>query len=264
LIWPWASNVNNIPSMNYILTGLLLSLGFKAFAETRPAAYVELLDYVQEAPDQGDTNTCLFIASTGAMELLANKFHGIRDPQPYGQFDLAESYVINAPHWGGVSFFEKPVLRFNHGFGVHIGHWPFEAWREGQVNHSVWRRHPNFNHLPRVSLPQIETIRLFQYGNRWSTNIISAREVEQIKQALWDYKSPILVNYNDEGYWHVVLIVGYDDHLPGNCYDTNPKECEGDIGSFYVRDSFGVKVELRDYDWFRVKGNAAFVVKLRD
>ena len=85
-----------------------------------------------------------------------------------------------------------------------------------------------------------------------------------IKDALWKYKSPVLINYNDEDYWHVILIVGYDDRIPGACYDTDPKECEGDIGSFYVRDSFGVRVELRDYDWFRVKGNAAFVVKLKE
>ena len=60
----------------------------------------------------------------------------------------------------------------------------------------------------------------------------------------------------------MILIVGYDDRMPGLCYDTDPKECKG-MGSFYVRDSFGVRVELRDYDWFRLKGNAAFVVKLK-
>jgi hypothetical protein len=250
--------------MKNIFLALLLVTGVNAFAQKRPAAYTDLLDYVQEAPDQGDTNTCLFIASTGAMELLANKHHGITNPMPYGPFDLAESFVINAPHWGGTSFFERPVLRFNHGEGVHISHWPFEAWRGDQVNHSVWRRHPDFHRLPRVTLPPVETVKLFQYGNRWSTKVIGHKEIEQIKQALWRYQSPILVNYNDEGYWHVVLIVGYDDNLPGHCYDTDPKECAADIGSFYVRDSFGIKVEVRDYDWFRVKGNAAFVVKLQD
>jgi hypothetical protein len=246
----------------FIIASLLL--GWQSHGFTRPSAYTDLLDYVQEAPDQGDTNTCLFIASTGAVELLANKFHGITDPQPYGPFDLSESYVIHAPHGAGSSFFEKPVLRFNHGKAVHVAHWPFEAWKGSQVNHSVWNRHPDFNRLPRMEVPSVETIKLFQYGNRWSTHVLNRNEIEDIKQALWTYKSPVLVNYNDEGYWHVVLIVGYDDQLPGQCYDTHPKECAGDIGSFYVRDSFGVKVEVRDYDWFRVKGNAAFVVKLRD
>lgn len=235
-----------------------------AFAEGRPSSYTELLDYVQPAPDQGETNTCLFVASTGAMELIANKEHGIKNPQAYGRFDLSESFVINAPDTVSKSFFETPVLRFNRGYGVHVKDWPYEAWNSHQVNQTVWNRHPNMSNLPKVELPQIETIKLFQYGrNRWATYVLGDEHIEQIKEALWKYKSPIIVNYNDNYYWHVILIVGYDDNIPGECYDTDPKECEDDIGSFYVRDSFGIGAELRDYDWFKVKGNAAAVVKAK-
>jgi hypothetical protein len=237
----------------------LLSLA----AWARPDSYTELLDYVQEAPDQGETNTCLFVASTGAMELIANKEMGIKNPRPFGVYDLSESYVIWASDTQQKSFFETPVLRFNSGFGVHIRDWGYEAWKNAAVNSSVWSKHPDFSQLPKVELPQVETIKLFQFGKRWATYVLDDSHIEQIKEALWKYKSPIIVNYNDEGFWHVILIVGYDDHLPGECYDTDPKECEGDIGSFYIRDSFGIKVELRDYDWFRVKGNAAAVVRAK-
>ena len=154
-------------------------------------------------------------------------------------------------------------MRFNNGSAILTKDWPYEAWTGTAVNYSVWNRHPNYSQLPRVKLPQIETIKLFQYGNRWATYVLNESHVEQIKEALWKYKSPIIINYNDEDYWHVILIVGYDDNIPGECYDTDPKECEGNIGSFYVRDSFGIKVELRDYDWFRAKGNAAAVVKAK-
>jgi hypothetical protein len=240
------------------LVTLILS---SAAAMARPASYTELLDYVTEAPDQGDTNTCLFIASTGAIELIANKAAGIKNPAPFGPYDLAESFTINSPTTISKSFIETPVLKYNRGQAVHISHWPFEAWNGTYVNKSVWSQHPNFSKLPRITVPKVETIKLFQFGNRWSTNVLNDTHVEMIKEALWKHKSPVIVNYNDEYYWHVILIVGYDDNLPGECYDTDPKECEGDIGSFYIRDSFGVKVELRDYDWFRVKGNAAAVVK---
>lgn len=244
--------------------GLSLFIAFSAAAWARPSAYTELLDYVQEAPDQGDTNTCLFVASTGAMELIANKVNGIKNPVPYGPYDLAESYVINAPVTVQKSFFETPVLKFNRGYGYSIKDWPYEAWRgTTTVNSSVWSTHPNIANLPKVKLPEIETIKLFQYGDRWATNVLNDDHVNQIKEALWKYKSPVIINYNDEYYWHVILIVGYDDNIPGECYDTDPKECQGDIGAFYVRDSFGVPVELRDYDWFRVKGNAAAVVKAK-
>src|SRR6478735_8851406 len=95
----------------------ILSLLFNAGAFARPSSYTELLDYVQEAPDQGDTNTCLFVASTGAIELIANKENGIKNPKPYGPYDLAESFTINAPNTEVKSFFETPVLKYNNGYG---------------------------------------------------------------------------------------------------------------------------------------------------
>ena len=248
--------------MNFLTYLLLISFSFSALAQ-RPDHYDELIDYVQEAPDQGEAATCLYMANTGAMELLANKKHEIKNPVPYGPYDLSEIYLYHSPRLSSTNFF-TPVLNFNQtGQGIHISDWPFEAWRNGERNLSVWDRHPQMNSLPRIDLPEIETIKLFQFGNKWSTYVLKQSHVDMIKDALWKYKSPVLVNYKDEGFWHVILIVGYDDRLPGQCYDTDESECDSDIGSFYVRDSFGVRVELRDYDWFRVKGNAAFVVKLK-
>lgn len=240
---------------------LILSTSF-VHAQNQLDFYNELLDYVQEAPDQGEAATCLFMANTGAMELLANKKAGIKNPVPFGKYDLAESHSMWTKNTGQEkSFFDAPVNRFR-GQGIHISYWPFEAWTDGRVNYSVWDKHPQMETLPRTDLPEIETIKLFQFGNKWSTGVLNKSHVQTIKEALQKYRSPILVNYNDEGYWHVILIVGFDDRLPGTCYDTDPSECSG-MGSFYIRDSFGVRAELRDYDWFRVKGNAAFVVKLK-
>jgi len=248
-----------------MVTWLFFILTFLLDAKASiPNSYTELLDYVQEGPDQGETNTCLFVASTGAIELLANKLHNLKAPISGGPYDLSESYVIQLPYnREAKSFFDDPVLRFQ-GKAVHVRFWEFMAWNGPYINHSVWNRHPEFDKLPKIDVPEVETIKLFQYGNKWSTGVLSTSEIEEVKEALWRYKSPILVNYNDEGYWHVILIVGYDDNISGDCYDTNPKECEGSIGAFYIRDSFGVPIEVRDYDWFRVKGNAAFVVKLRN
>lgn len=240
---------------------VLALLTMQVAPAVRPGSYTELLDYVQEAPDQGETNTCLFVASTGAIELITNKIHGIKNPMPGSTYDLAESFVIHADNNGGQSFFNQPVLRFNKSGAIHIREWPFEAWSGTQINIEVWNRHPDFDNLPRMTVPKVETIKLFEIGNRWSTNVVSDEDIESIKKALWKHKAPVLINYNDGGYWHVILIVGYDDTLPGECYDTEPEECSGDVGSFYIRDSFGVRVEVRDYDWFRVKGNAAFVVR---
>lgn len=241
----------------------LLLLIVPAFAATPlPKSYTELVKYVQPAPDQGETDTCLFMASTGAMELIANKKAGITDPKPLGTYDLSESWLINAPYGetGGRYFWEVHVLKFNNGFGIHTNDWPYEAWNEYWENASVWNFR-EWRQMPKVSLPKVDTEPLFVIGGKWSTNVLDQKHITQIKEALVKHRSPVMVNYVDDGYWHVILIVGYDDELPGRCYGTDEKECNNDIGSFYVRDSFGIPVEVRDYDWFRVNGNMAIVVK---
>lgn len=227
--------------------------------------YTELLNYVQEAPDQGKTGSCLYVASTGAMELIANKKYKIKFPKPYGPYDLAESFLIHAPtpqDTKDKTFWEKPVLRFNEaGFGIHISDWPYVAWNETDISKAPWDP-KEWADLPKVKLPKVETIKLFVEGeNRWSTNVLKDSHIETIKKALRKYRSPVMVNYNDNRYWHVVLIVGYDDDIPGDCYQISREECGERRGAFYVRDSFGLPIDVRDYDWFRVKGNAAFVVK---
>jgi hypothetical protein len=243
-------------------TLLVLALALPITLFARPSSYTELLDFVQEAPDQGESATCLFVGSTGAMELIANKRAGVRKPKPFGPYDLAESFLIHAPQVDarGRSFLEIPVLKFNAGFGIHITQWPYEAWSGQQESRQPWNSR-SWQQLPRVALPQVETIRLFQFGNRWSTNVLSSQHIEEIKEALWRHRSPVLVNYNDDGYWHVVVIVGYDDELPGTCYGVPSKQCSESGGSFFVRDSFGIPLEVRAYDWFRVMGNAAVVVR---
>lgn len=239
---------------------LLLSLP-AALADI-PAQYMGLLPYVQMGPDQGETTTCLFMASTGAVELLANKKHNIKNPRPYGKFDLSEAYAIhgNNHEISGKYFWEIPSLKFNHGFGIHINQWPFSAWNGNWEDQTIWK-YRDYSAMKKVKVPKVETIPLFVFGNKYSTEVLGKEHVQQIKEALWKYKSPILVNYVDDDYWHVVLIVGYDDNLPGSCYEVEGIDCQKDIGSFYVRDSFGMGVEVRDYDWFRVQGNAAFVIK---
>jgi hypothetical protein len=165
------------------------------------------------------------------------------------------------------TWYENNFLKFNWGDAIHNSDLPFAGWtgpNNDQINWSVWNYPQDFDKLPRMKVPKVKTQQLFIKGGKWATYVLTDADVEAVKEALWRYKSPIFINYNDEGFWHVQLIVGYDDDMPGECYDTDPSECSDDIGSFYVRDSFGIPVEIRDYDWFKVKGNAAFVVMLAE
>lgn len=240
---------------------LILSI-FSFTLKARPMAYTDLVKYVQMAPDQGNTGTCLYVASTGAMELLANKKDQIENPMPGGKYDLAESFLIHAPAvlTKDKSWLEKPIYRFNNGFGIHITSWPFDPWDDGVINLSVWSK-KEMDQMIKVPLFPIETEKIFEKGMRYSTNVLTHDDVASIREALWKYKSPVVVNYNDNNYWHVVVIVGYDSRLKGDCYQITTEECAETEGSFYVRDSFGPTVEIRDYDWFKVKGNAAFIVR---
>jgi hypothetical protein len=236
---------------------------FSASAFALPVRYTELLDFVQEAPDQADSATCLFVSSTGAMELIANKKEGIRNPRPGDKFDLAEPFLIQAPTYNskGKYFWEIPLHKFNKGnFGIHISDWAFEPWDGTDTSDNPWS-YRDWSAMPKVKLPEIETIPLFVIGTKWSTNVLKESHVQLIKESLVKYQAPVLINYNDTGYWHVILIVGYDDEVPGRCHELTAEQCGEQKGAFYVRDSFGVPVELRDYDWYRIKGNAAFVVK---
>lgn len=249
--------------LRFIFIHLILVL---SSAYALPIRHTKLLPFVQEAPNQGDSGSCLYVAATGAMEILANKNAGIENPLPYGEFDLSESFAMWAPNPRSnrsLYFWEQTVLRYNVGYGIHVDDWPYEAWSGtySPTNGSVWK-YRNWKRLPHLNLPKIETVPLFAKGrNRWSTRVLKRSDIQKIKEALSKYNAPIMVNYNDYGYWHTILIVGYDDSLPGSCYNIKKSECGEQIGSFYVRDSFGTKVEVRDYDWFYIKGNAAFVVK---
>lgn len=254
---------------NHLLILLFLSTIPSAWARRNlPERYIELLKYVQPAPDQGETNTCWFMASTGAMELLLNKKEKIRHPKVGGKYDLAESFLIWQPDYRDSEarpehFIEEMVLRFNHGEAVHNSYWPYTAFNsDGTDNMDVWARHAEFPMLPRINVPAVKTKLLFARGKKWDTYVLQAEDVTTVKAALVRYKSPIIINYNDDGYWHVVLIVGYDDRRKGECYELEAAECN-EKGLFYVRDSNGKRYDGRAYNWFLNKANAAAVVELK-
>jgi C1A family cysteine protease len=247
---------------------LLVASGHSLAARSLPVRYTELLRYVQAAPDQGETNTCLFMASTGAMELLLNKKDKIRNPKANEKNDLAESFIINQKDFwdketNSQHFIEEVVIRFNYGEAIHNTNWPYNAYNEdGTDNMTVWNRHKDFVTLPRMEVPKVKTELLFSRGKKYATYVLTPQDLITVKEALVNRKSPVIINYNDDGYWHVVLIVGYDDKKKGECYELEESEC-GKKGSFYVRDSNGKRFEARDYNWFLYKANAAAVVELR-
>jgi C1A family cysteine protease len=246
----------------------MLTIPPQALGRGLPSKYTDLLGYIQPAPDQGEANTCWFMASTGAMELLLNKKDKIRNPKMGGKNDLSESFLIWQDDYSDSEthpkhFIEEVVRRFNHGEAIHNSVWPFKAFNsDGTTNMDVWKMHPDFKELPRLKVPQVKTQLLFARGRKYDTYVLTEEDVQKVKEALVATSSPVIINYNDDGYWHVILIVGYDDRVKGECYEIDQDECN-ELGSFYVRDSNGKRFEARAYNWFLVKANAAASIQLK-
>ena len=241
---------------------VLLFAGLSSFA--LPSKFTELNDYVIAAPNQGQVNTCLFMASTGAMEVLLNKKMGIRNPKPLGETDISERYTISEkPSDRSKSWFEDAFLKFDSGVAVLSRDVPFESFTEtGEINTDVWNDPGTLDAAPKIKLPKVETVSLFSVGTKYSKGVLDESHVAQVKEALVKYQSPIITVGNDEEFWHVVLITGYDDNISGECYELDSKVCQGKKGAFWVRDSFGTRLEPRSYEWFIRRQNSAAVAKL--
>jgi hypothetical protein len=232
---------------------LLFSVLLPLLSFARPASYTDLVKYSTKAPDQGETNSCLFVGSTGTMEILYNKH---LDLTGNNKVDLSERYTVWLNNGNGYSWLDSVVLGFNNtNESILNKDLPFST--------DVWVYPRNFDAIPRIHIPfNVKSVKLFHKGsNRWATYVLTQKDVEKVKDALVEYESPILIAYNDEGYWHVINIIGYDDNVEGECYDYTPQvECGKNRGSFIVRDHFGIATENRDTDWFRVKASAAYVI----
>jgi len=248
----------------------IISFWFSAFsfaleANPLPPRYTGLADYVVIAPNQGQVNTCLFMASTGAMEILLNKILGIRNPEPNGPTDISERYTISEDSIkNSGAWFEDAFLKFNSGEAVLNRDMPFEAFTStGEINYAVWNFPGNFKSAPRIKLPKVDTEYLFSYS-KYAMGVLNESHLRQVKEALLKYESPIITVGNDEDYWHVTVIVGYDDEIEGDCYELDSTVCEGKKGALYVRDSFGTRIEARSYEWFLRRQNSATVAKLAE
>ncbi len=247
------------------IVALFFSFANQSFALELPSKFTMLNDYIVKAPNQGQANTCLFMAATGAMEILLAKKMGVKDPEQGSVYDLSERYTINAPlsSYRSKSWFEDAFLKFDSGEAVLNRDMPFESFDEDGNMNDMWSMPSNYNSAPRIKLPKVDTVYLFSF-DRYSRGVLNDSYVRQVKEALVKYESPIITVGNDEDYWHVTVITGYDDNLVGDCYELDSSVCVGKKGVFYVRDSFGIRVEARSYEWFMRRQNSAAVAKLQE
>ncbi|HYX38362.1 MAG TPA: hypothetical protein VE954_35110 [Oligoflexus sp.] len=247
-----------------------------------------LLEYVVQAPNQENAGTCNLMAATGAMEVLLNQWkdktgHTV-DTAIDGSSDLSEPYTINISSAYGYGLTLTPILAFNaiDNKAVLSRDFPFVNSFDGEDALTNWDREtPD---VSTVLVPKVKTEVLYgettlNDSSKWDLALMNERHIEIVKGELRKNR-PVLVTYNHNDFWHVVVVVGYDDELSENCqmvrnyynnpnaryaekfkaaFDRDGKKCRAS-GVFYVRDSLGPqarapKYSVRSYDWLKYLGN---------
>ena len=238
------------------------------------AADTSMFPYVLASPNQFDAGSCLFMSSTGAVEILLNQ--GV-EPEAItydGPTDLSERYLMNASEYVPNSYIQYTYTDVFYTFNYHGGallslDYPFTAgYVDGDYSCSYnWNDDMpgNWESLLVETPPAERTViyvdPLRNNSSIWNVGLMDDRHIERIKYELRTKKAPVVVVYNHYLYWHADIIVGYDDTIStGGCpmvdssvsyfrqqgqsgyadkIEAHMEDIGGcsDYGVFYVRDS---------------------------
>jgi len=204
-----------------------------------------LLPLITASPNQRDAGSCLYMAMTGAAEIALAHSHPELANSHDGDIDLSERFTMNAgdthsseiANWRTDSF-----LVFNHARGALLNRdyrfrmgWYLDDDSDGSNSSGYpkpatadtpdaqygcyynWISELGPEHSNKlVKLPTFDRRVLFEPDNSdiWSTGHYNDDTVATIKTQLRVHRRPVLAIYNHFGYWHAVLIVGYDEERP--------------------------------------------------
>lgn len=270
-------------SVGIIFKQQLNKYGKRTFGSSTTGRYFDLSPYIFSSPNQEDAGSCLYMATTGAAEILFNQTLPENMRQYEGESDLSERFIMNVEtdascvnDWrtdtiyafncegGGLlnrdyrytkgwykwvarnnahsasdatsvatpvattsvanTFVptipsstpvpnfsaeeDKELVKSHKGdpeaeYGTEYN-W-INEYKNNTELHKKLIRSPKF--------PQFERALIFvdPQHDQWNTGIMDNLTIEKIKSELRTRNAPVLVIYNHFGYWHAVLIVGYDD-----------------------------------------------------
>jgi hypothetical protein len=191
----------------------------------------DLLPYTLASPNQYDAGSCLFMANTGAMEIVLNVFQNNASPTYNGQTDLSERYLMSASDLVPSSQFNYVITDVAYTFNYFGGAlknsiYPFTAALDGsyyscQIN---WTNElPSNWQTQLVPTPGVDRTVVFidptfDQNSIWDVGVAPRNVVNRIKWELRTKNTPVIVVYNEYMYWHATVIVGYDDNANvGDC-----------------------------------------------
>jgi hypothetical protein len=231
--------------------------GATAFDETPDwaAQNTELLDVVLASPNQYDAGSCLFMATTGAAEILLGQHVPIEQVQYLGDTDLSERFLMNASDYVPAVetqwFFTDLVYAYNVLGGSMLDRdYPMATAVDGSyltVYYSWTNDLPDDWEELLAPVPPIERTTIFadpakSTSSQWNVALMDDRHVERIKYELRTRKAPVIVVYNHYLYWHANMIVGYDDTV----------------------DTDGCPMVESSLDYFEDEGATGYVTKIED
>lgn len=200
--------------------------------------YSELLPYFLRAPNQLSAGSCLYMSLTGIAEFWLSKQHPGLSRAPDGPLDLSERDLMNIAGLhenqnGVVDWRTDSAYLFNNAGSIALNsQYRFtKGWFSVNANGDYvparenapgatytasynWIDQRNLaNKSKWVTLPKFERQILFAdpAHDQWNVGVMPVDIIDRIKTALTTRHAPVHVIYNHFGYWHAVIIAGFDD-----------------------------------------------------
>jgi hypothetical protein len=202
----------------------------------------ELIPYITAAPDQEEANSCLYMSLTGIAEFWLMRSQNNTRFDMDGDFDLSERWWmnqsvytdnlkrVNNAYTDTIYLFNEEKSAFNRDYRFTKG------WYKETKDDDIVKAKPGapgakydavynwFDDTDKVKKRDLITLPKFYRDviykdseeNPWNIGEAPANIVEKIKESLVKYKSPVHVIYNHQGYWHAVVILGFDDNMNSN------------------------------------------------
>lgn len=183
-----------------------------------------LLPYVFSAPNQYDAGSCAYMAATGSMEILLNQKDKISKLDYSSKNNLAEPFLMNVSAGRIPYFYTDSMYNFNYTKSALSDQFmPFSLSSKGSAQKNWNASLPSDWKSKAIPVPKVERTVLFydpprNSASKWNVGLLDQKMVDRIKRKLRETDAPVMVVYNHNGYWHVSIVVGYDDSLEhGEC-----------------------------------------------
>lgn len=205
------------------------------------SGFSDLLPYVLPSPNQEDAGSCLYMATTGNIEWWLGKLNPKASREMNGPIDISERYLMNiagskehneqVKNWRTDTVFlvnPNQSLVKNSDYPFTKGWYkrvdgkkvPAQPHEEGADYGTIYNWIKETSHIQTIPIkvPKFEREILFAdpENNQWNVGITPDNIVQKVKDHLVKNKAPVLVMYNHYGYWHVHMIVGFDDEALNN------------------------------------------------